>query len=111
MVCGKVPGSLRDILIVSIKVAAASFGAKKTLRLVSRWVEIHLNCVRGLHQTATGEEKPHLFTTFPIFPMLVPQGSKPSLFGGHPLILLERLANSASSDLSVFVVSVVFVFL
>jgi hypothetical protein len=42
--------------------------------------------------------------------MLVPQGSKPSLFGGHPLILLERLANCASSDLSVFVVPVIFVF-
>jgi hypothetical protein len=42
--------------------------------------------------------------------MLVPQGSKPSLLGGHPLILLERLANCASSDLSVFVVPVVLFF-
>jgi hypothetical protein len=68
-------------------------------------------CISGLHSTATGGEKRHLFTTLPIFPMLVPQGSKPSLFGGRPLILLERLANCASSDLSVFVVPVVFVFL
>jgi hypothetical protein len=40
--------------------------------------------------------------------MLVPQGSEPSLFGDHPLVLLERLANCASSNLGVLVVPVVF---
>ena len=40
--------------------------------------------------------------------MLVPQGGKPSLFSGDPLILLERLANRTSSDLSVFVIPIFF---
>jgi len=38
--------------------------------------------------------------------MLVPQGGETPLFGDHPLILLERLADCASRDLGVFVVSV-----
>jgi hypothetical protein len=40
--------------------------------------------------------------------MLVPQGSVPSLLGDHPLVLFERLANSASSDLGIFVIPVFF---
>jgi hypothetical protein len=50
----------------------------------------------------------YLIATLSIFPMLVPQGSKPSPFGDHPLVLLERLANCASSNLGVLVVPVFF---
>jgi hypothetical protein len=39
--------------------------------------------------------------------MLVLKDGEPSLFSGQPLVLLERLANCASSNLGVFVVPVI----
>lgn len=68
-------------------------------------------CVsRLIEQQLEGKIKRHLFATLPIFPMLIPQSSEPSLFSDHPLVFLERLTNCASSNLCVFIVPVNFVF-
>lgn len=56
-----------------------------------------------------GGGKRHLFATLSVFPVLVPYGAEPSLFSGHPLVLLEGLANCASGNLGVFVVPVYFI--
>ena len=83
------------------------------LRLLSGRVEMYLKrrffvSAGSLNSNWRGKQRRHLFATLPIFPMLIPQSSEPSLFSEHPLVLLERLTNCASSDLGVLVVPVIF---
>ena len=58
--------------------------------------------------TRDGGEQSHLFTALSTLPMLVSQSGKPSLFSRDSLILLERLAHRARSNLGVFVIPIVF---
>ena len=100
-------------MTVSIDTAAVSFGVKMgALRLLGGRVEMYLKrqfLVSASSLNSNWRGKLHLFATLPIFPMLIPQSSEPSLFSDHPLVLLERLTNCARSDLGVFVVPVIFV--